>query len=261
MGFFDKKAVCEICGKEIGMNRYRIKKSDSWICPECFKSAGGTAQINLSKMTSEEIREQIRQKQESQKLHDHTVKNSPLQTGEGMYEYCEKNGYGSGFTKGWGVKHFEIIEENLTNNEIVLMAFIGLHNYKSASKHDGNFAYAITNKRILMAQKDVIGQKFQTVSMENINDITFQTGLLFGVLTIDTYKETFNVGLDKQSAQKINAKIHEVLEERKQKPSQENKSIPVISSADELKKFAELHAQGILTDEEFAAKKKQLLGI
>jgi hypothetical protein len=29
----------------------------------------------------------------------------------------------------------------------------------------------------------------------------------------------------------------------------------------ELQKLAELHAQGILTDEEFAAKKKQILGI
>lgn len=30
---------------------------------------------------------------------------------------------------------------------------------------------------------------------------------------------------------------------------------------DELKQIAELHAQGILTDEEFAAKKAQILGI
>ncbi|MCB0253283.1 MAG: SHOCT domain-containing protein [Anaerolineae bacterium] len=30
---------------------------------------------------------------------------------------------------------------------------------------------------------------------------------------------------------------------------------------DELKKLAELHEQGILTDEEFSAKKKQLLGL
>jgi len=31
--------------------------------------------------------------------------------------------------------------------------------------------------------------------------------------------------------------------------------------AEELQKMAELHKQGILTDEEFAAKKKQILGI
>lgn len=34
-----------------------------------------------------------------------------------------------------------------------------------------------------------------------------------------------------------------------------------INATDEIKKLADLHAQGILTDEEFSAKKKQLLGI
>lgn len=33
------------------------------------------------------------------------------------------------------------------------------------------------------------------------------------------------------------------------------------SAADEIQKLADLHTQGILTDDEFAAKKKQLLGI
>jgi hypothetical protein len=36
---------------------------------------------------------------------------------------------------------------------------------------------------------------------------------------------------------------------------------PVVSAADEIKQLAELHAAGILTDAEFAAKKKQLLGL
>jgi hypothetical protein len=33
------------------------------------------------------------------------------------------------------------------------------------------------------------------------------------------------------------------------------------SDLDQLQKLADLHAQGILTDEEFAAKKKQILGL
>ena len=36
---------------------------------------------------------------------------------------------------------------------------------------------------------------------------------------------------------------------------------PADDSTEELQKLANLHAQGILTDEEFAAKKKQVLGI
>ena len=39
-----------------------------------------------------------------------------------------------------------------------------------------------------------------------------------------------------------------------------NQNVPV-SSADELKKFKELLDNGIITEEEFAEKKKQLLGL
>jgi len=35
----------------------------------------------------------------------------------------------------------------------------------------------------------------------------------------------------------------------------------MMSELDELEKLAELHNEGILTDEEFAAKKKQILGL
>jgi hypothetical protein len=37
--------------------------------------------------------------------------------------------------------------------------------------------------------------------------------------------------------------------------------VPQDNSMAELEKLAELHSQGILTDEEFQAKKKQLLGL
>jgi hypothetical protein len=77
----------------------------------------------------------------------------PMQTAEGMYHYCVENGFGSGWNEEWGVKHFRVIENSLMNGEEVWMTFIGLHNYKSPSKHDQNFAYAVTNKRIVMAQK------------------------------------------------------------------------------------------------------------
>jgi Short C-terminal domain len=43
-------------------------------------------------------------------------------------------------------------------------------------------------------------------------------------------------------------------------PAYEAEPAPV-DTAEEIRKLAELHEQGILTDEEFAAKKKQILGI
>lgn len=271
MGFFDKKATCAVCGKEVGLNRFKVKQSDEWVCPDCLKAAGGMARVNLSKVTIEDIRALISESSRQQEVYPEQPKESAegsngkaisLQNAEGMYEYCLQNKFGSGMTKAWGIKHFQVVEGNLMPGEKVYMAFMGLHNYVSAQKHDGNFAYVITNKRIMMGQKKAIGQVFQTVKIENINDVTFKSSLLMGVLTIDTYKETFNVGLDKYSAQNINKKVHEIIEQIK------NDAAPVaapaqapISAADEIKKFKGLLDIGAITQEEFDAKKKQLLGL
>jgi len=47
-----------------------------------------------------------------------------------------------------------------------------------------------------------------------------------------------------------------------QQAYEEQQAAPVVSdSTAELQQIAQLHAQGILTDEEFAAKKAQILGI
>ena len=44
MGFFSLKATCAICGKEVGLNRFKIGKTtsgqDIWKCPECTKKGG-----------------------------------------------------------------------------------------------------------------------------------------------------------------------------------------------------------------------------
>lgn len=75
------------------------------------------------------------------------------------------------------------------------MSFIGLHNYKSASKHDNNFAYAITNKRLILAQQQALGEVVQSINLDNINDVTKSSGILSGTITFDTIKEVFNVNV------------------------------------------------------------------
>lgn len=256
MGFFDRKAICGICNEEIGLNRFKLKKSNAWICPSCLKQAGGATAINVNKITVEEIKAIIQEKED--KLGD-----DPMSRAENMYQYCKDNNFGSGFNEKWGVKHFKVLQDNLMRGEKVLMTFIGLHNYQSTTKHDGNYAYAITNKRILFGQKSLTGEKFKAVNHEKINDITFEKGIMFGVITIDTPQEKFNIALDKASASSINNTIHEVLDNLKSTSTQENMPQPTASTstADEILKFKELLDSGIITQEEFEAKKKQLLGL
>lgn len=182
-----------------------------------------------------------------------------------MYQYCLDKNLGKGWNKKWGIKHFKIIEKNLLSDEEVKMPFIGLHNSISFSKHDGNFAYALTNKRIVMAQqKAITGEIFQTVSLNNVNDITFQSGLIYGKLTIDTIKETFNIEVDKETAKTICYTFHAIMNELKNVAVTSDVEIlntaqNKLSIADELKKYKELLDLGVLTLEEFEMQKRKLL--
>lgn len=197
------------------------------------------------------------------KAKDVEVKNTSqqkLNAAEAMYQYCIDNNYGQGLSRKWGIKHFMLIEQSLQSDEETLMCFIGLHNYISTTKHNNNFAYAITNKRIIMAQQKMMGQTVQTVLLDNLNDITLSTGPIFGVLTIDTIKEKFNVGVNSPTAQSINNKVHEILlslQKTKNAPVQMQSS----SSADEILKYKNLLDMGAITQEEFEQKKSELLGI
>ncbi len=182
-----------------------------------------------------------------------------MRTAEEMYNYCLENGFGQGMTRNWALKHFSLIEKNLAPDEEPIMCFIGLHNYKSITKHDNNYAYAVTNKRIMMAQKRIIGESFQSVLPDRLNDVSLGAGLLVGIITIDTMNETFNVMVGKTHAQNINQKIHEALTQSKQNTQQPTGS--TISLADEIKKYKELLDLGAITQEEFDGKKKQLLGL
>ncbi len=73
------------------------------------------------------------------------------------------------------------------------------------------------------------------------------------VLTTEEIKtltqEQFEAYVQKEDSQTLN----EILELRG--------NLPIFDDADELKKYAELRDQGIITEEEFQAKKKQLLDL
>lgn len=185
-----------------------------------------------------------------------------LKTADEMYKYCIKNKLGTGNTKGWAIKHFQLLIDNLKPDENVYCVFIGLHNYRSLSKHDNNYAYAVTNKRIIMAQHKLLGANVQSVNIQNINDITLSkigiAGIGIGTICIDTYKETFNVGVNVSFASNVYNCVHDALDEIRKKV---NSSVVVKSPIEQVKELKELLDMGIITQNEFDTKKKQLLGL
>lgn len=194
-----------------------------------------------------------------------------LKTAEEMHQYCVDNNLGTGTGKGWAIKHFDLLIQNLKPGEEIYCVFIGLHNYKSMTKHDGNFAYAMTNKRCIMAQHKIFGATVQSVNIENINDITMSktgfasVGMGLGTVCIDTYKETFNVGVNISFAPNIYNCVHEAWDMARaniNSSSNETASISNVKSpVEQIKELKELLDMGIITQEEFDTKKKSLLGL
>lgn len=187
-----------------------------------------------------------------------------MRTAEEMVQYCEDNNTGKGMTAKWRMKHFKVVEQQLKEDEEVLVCFIGLKNFVDIANHDDNWAYAITNKRIIMGQKGLIGEKVVVVSLRDLNDVSFKKGVFFGVLTIDTIKEVFNVGLDKNSATAIHELVTNALMDLKEEMYQSSQPVQQAKADDpyeEVKKLKELLDMGIITEEEFDLKKKNILGI
>lgn len=178
-----------------------------------------------------------------------------MKTAEEMYDYCLEKGFGEGLTRGSALKHFKIIEDNLQSDETVLMTFIGILNFEGMTKHDHHHAYALTNKRIIIARKKLIGQSIKTVLLNLLNDVNTRIGMVYGVIEFDTMKETFNVAVAKKHATNIQESIQGYLLNINNNTTNQDTSI------DDLEKFKELADKGVITQEEFEAKKKQILGL
>lgn len=148
------------------------------------------------------------------------------------------------------------MEKQLSPGENVILCFMGLHNYISLTKHDNNFAYAITDRRIIIAQKHMVGEVTQTILLDNINDITYKKGVAFGVITIDSIKERFNVALENTNSDKLYSLIHELIFKLKNE-----KSSPASGNYRDLEDLKRLSDKGIITQREFEIKKKQILNL
>ncbi|WP_252233792.1 SHOCT domain-containing protein [Clostridium sp. ZS1] len=258
MRFFSLKAICSICNKEIGLNRYKIANNE-WICPECLKKCGvfHTAKPVL-KMTAEEIKDAIsinQAKKEELELFNATKKiGSYIEFDDNQKKWLMPDGL---FGKRKNPKIYEYSD---------IVDFELLEDGESIFK--GDLGRAITGGVLFGGTGAIVGgitggEKSEAIctnlkikiTIKNINNPTLYINFITTATkkSSSTYKMEFNLAQECLSVLQLITNNQEVLKEVD--------TTFIGSSTDEILKFKNLLDNGVITQEEFDAKKKQLLGL
>lgn len=115
-------------------------------------------------------------------------------------------------------KHSKIIEKHLNPGEIVRYVFAGQRNEKSLDIFE-TAVIAITNKRILIAQKRVLfGYFLSSITPDLYNDMQVISNLLWGRVIIDTVKEVIQISnISKKALPEIETEVTSFMMEAKKK--------------------------------------------
>lgn len=261
MGFFDLKAICAICDEETGLNRYRIANK-KWICPSCFKEAGfkklAPNEKPLQKMTVEDIHAAMSKKKEND---DELSSFNPTKKISTFVEFDDTK-------KKWlilssvlgrrdkskvynysDIVDFELLEdgESVTQGGLG-RALVGGALFGRAGAVVGGVTGKRKNKEICNSLKIKITLsdiKSPVVYINFLNSPTKKNSFIFKTL----YNE----------AQECLSVLQLICNEREDSVNS-HKGIAGLSDADELLKFKELLDAGVITQEDFDKKKKEILG-
>lgn len=123
------------------------------------------------------------------------------------------------FTVAWRIKqHAKIMEKHLNPDEEIFYLF-------AAQKNPNPFdifstcLVALTNKRIMVAQKRVIfGYNLKSITPDLFNDFSVYKGIMFGKVYIDTVKEFIALSnIDPKALPEIETNLSEYLLRIKEK--------------------------------------------
>lgn len=180
-----------------------------------------------------------------------------MKTAEEMVEFCHKNNLGQGLTKKWELKHFNVIANVLNQDENVKLCSMLLFGANNSDKTiNGNVAIALTNERLIIGQKKMVGEHIISISLQNINDIYFEKKALFGYITIDTIKEKINVYSNNIEAKNFYNAIQTTVNGRQNNINEKNLND---DKYEKLRKLKLLYDDEVITKEEFEKEKEKIL--
>lgn len=260
MGFFSPKVECAVCGKETGLNRYQLANKE-WICPSCFKSCGYTLTTPIKTITSEQAKQALIESDEKAQVLEAFTPTKKIANILELDENKRQVIFHTGFFGGRG-------NSNVYNYSDIV-AFELLENGSSITK--GGLGGAVAGGLLFGGVGAIVGgitggKKSNGVcnslkikiTINNISNPAVYINLINTQTKTDsfTYKTLYKSAQDALSTLQI---ICDTIESEKANITISQSNIP--SVADEILKFKKLLDDGVITQEEFDAKKKQLLGV
>lgn len=128
---------------------------------------------------------------------------------------------------------------------------------------EGNTVLVVcTNRRVLFIDSGMIfGRKSSEIPLDSINATSYSKGLVLGSISVTNgAKTTVIESLQKDDAVKLNSVLQQVTAEFKNQLHNATTAAPT-SDLSQLRELKGLLDDGIITQDEFDAKKKQILGI
>lgn len=120
-----------------------------------------------------------------------------------------------------------------------------------------------TNERIIFIDKGLIyGIKSTEIPLNMVNAVSYQKGLILGSISITNGAAVTSVSdVSKNTAPLMVDAINAARKALINPPLSALASSQKLDAADEIRKFKGLMDDGIINEQEFNAKKKQLLGL
>ena len=167
-------------------------------------------------------------------------------------------GFETRFSESWKNAVSDIIH-SMSENEELIYAFMGPEiGYAALANLVQSYVGIVTNKYFYYVGYDGLYAEPKTgyIELEAIRSMYFESGAVKIRLESDSYL-LYSNGDGKLVKEKLDEGIRACKNAVNSSTMVQNN----ISAADELKKFKELLDMGLISQEEFDAKKKQLLGI
>lgn len=125
-------------------------------------------------------------------------------------------------------------------------------------KTQRNGQFILTNERVCFYRRGMLGEVFETIPLNKVTSVETLSRMGYRVLRIHTSHD--ELAFKTFEAKELFEQVYEKIEQHRHQPSAS--AAPATTQQDpmeQLKKLGELRDAGLLTDDEFASKKAELL--